>query len=317
MKKTNLRIDEPCSAAWDEMHGDDQRRFCDHCTKHVHHLSAMTRQEARGLLRERPDEGLCVRYAFDATGRVRFMNRQVQPSAPMPQRRGAATLLATASMAASLLAACDWPVDTNAMSIDPKGDDDSVHSEPVLMGAPMPIEEPLMGEPAIWPDPDTTEGSGEGSGESAEVPCDPAPLDPNPIQPRLGRIAPDIDFKIEEAPELEEMGDIAPEGYLDETDTEGDVEIEGITPTVSPDDRAYMVAGGLRPMPLEHRDPTATLDAQEDRAADQLAEFGITLDDEEVVDEEAEAEAETLVRPRLRPVQGRMPLRAEGLPTGR
>lgn len=308
MKKTNLRIDEPCSASWTEMHGDDERRFCDHCTKHVHHLSAMTRQSARGLLRDRPEEGLCVRYAFDATGRVRFANRRVQPSAPIAQRRGAAALLATASMAASLIAGCEWPVEANAMTIDPKGDGDGTIEEPILMGEPM-IEEPLMGEPAIWPEEGTGEASGEGSGEGTEEPCDP-----DEFAPALGMIAPDIDLNPDADPHLEEMGDVAPESFLDEVDTEGEVEIDEVTPSIDPRDEAYMIAGGLRPMPIEHRDPTTTLDAQEDRAADQLAEFGITLDDEEIVDEDLDEEAEDEDAPRPQ-IQGRYPLRRAPDPT--
>ncbi len=41
-----VTIPQPCSADWDEMIGNDQVRFCEHCSLHVTNLSSMTRQEA-------------------------------------------------------------------------------------------------------------------------------------------------------------------------------------------------------------------------------------------------------------------------------
>lgn len=74
MKRTDLPIPEPCDADWDAMTGDDQRRFCDHCQKHVHDLSAMTESEARGVTSE---PGVCVRYTFSPrTDEVRFQSRR-------------------------------------------------------------------------------------------------------------------------------------------------------------------------------------------------------------------------------------------------
>ncbi len=43
------------------MHGNDRVRFCDHCTKHVNDLSAMTRKDAMKIVRE-ANGRLCVRY---------------------------------------------------------------------------------------------------------------------------------------------------------------------------------------------------------------------------------------------------------------
>ena len=41
-----MRVASPCSAAWDEMEGDERSRFCRHCAKRVFNLSAMTREQA-------------------------------------------------------------------------------------------------------------------------------------------------------------------------------------------------------------------------------------------------------------------------------
>jgi hypothetical protein len=38
-------IRQQCSANWDQMPGNDKRRFCEHCQKFVHNVSAMSRTE--------------------------------------------------------------------------------------------------------------------------------------------------------------------------------------------------------------------------------------------------------------------------------
>ncbi len=46
----NIRIASPCSANWNEMYGNDRKRFCGDCKLNVYNLSDMTRQEAENLL---------------------------------------------------------------------------------------------------------------------------------------------------------------------------------------------------------------------------------------------------------------------------
>jgi hypothetical protein len=79
-----IRVASPCEKSWDEMSGDAQRRFCDHCGKHVHNLSAMTRSEAEKLICESAGS-LCVRYAMTQTGQVQTL--EYQPAAPLLHRR--------------------------------------------------------------------------------------------------------------------------------------------------------------------------------------------------------------------------------------
>ena len=45
-----VEISEPCRADWDAMPGNDRKRFCNVCQKHVHNLSALSAPEAAGLL---------------------------------------------------------------------------------------------------------------------------------------------------------------------------------------------------------------------------------------------------------------------------
>jgi hypothetical protein len=64
----NIRVASPCSEPWTGMTGDDRVRACAKCQKDVYNLSAMTRDEAEGLIRAR-NGNLCVRYfqRFDGT----------------------------------------------------------------------------------------------------------------------------------------------------------------------------------------------------------------------------------------------------------
>jgi hypothetical protein len=62
-----LRIEEPCTADWNAMAGDDRRRFCGGCKKFVHNLSAMSRVEAEQLICASAGE-LCVRLTRTADG---------------------------------------------------------------------------------------------------------------------------------------------------------------------------------------------------------------------------------------------------------
>jgi len=62
-----VRVAEPCPMSWDEMAGDDRARFCPHCNKHVHNLSALREDEAQRLICESAGS-LCVGYVPDAQG---------------------------------------------------------------------------------------------------------------------------------------------------------------------------------------------------------------------------------------------------------
>jgi hypothetical protein len=55
----------PCPMNWNQMDGDQSNRYCAACGKHVHDLTAMTPEEAAGLIRFEP-AGFCGRaYAND------------------------------------------------------------------------------------------------------------------------------------------------------------------------------------------------------------------------------------------------------------
>ena len=64
-----LEIPEPCIVSWNGMLGDERGRFCGHCQKRVHNLSAMTTDEAEQLVCQAAGS-LCVRYNVAADGKV-------------------------------------------------------------------------------------------------------------------------------------------------------------------------------------------------------------------------------------------------------
>ena len=55
------KIEKSCPANWDDMKGDEKRRFCEHCQLHVHNLSAMTLEEQRTVLDVKGRPG-CISY---------------------------------------------------------------------------------------------------------------------------------------------------------------------------------------------------------------------------------------------------------------
>lgn len=66
---SNLKIASPCSAKWDEMYGNESKRFCGDCKLNVYNLSGMTKYDAENLLAN--SEGrVCVRYFQRSDGTV-------------------------------------------------------------------------------------------------------------------------------------------------------------------------------------------------------------------------------------------------------
>jgi hypothetical protein len=63
----NLTVASPCVADWNSMTGNDQVRFCEHCSLDVHNLSSMTRSQAERLV-ARSNGRLCVQYIHDPYG---------------------------------------------------------------------------------------------------------------------------------------------------------------------------------------------------------------------------------------------------------
>jgi hypothetical protein len=73
-----VRVGTACPAGWDNLSGDGPARFCGHCNKHVHNLSAMTADAAQRLVCESAGS-LCIAYVPTAAGAVRTLEYRAAP----------------------------------------------------------------------------------------------------------------------------------------------------------------------------------------------------------------------------------------------
>ncbi|HJU55956.1 MAG TPA: ankyrin repeat domain-containing protein [Pyrinomonadaceae bacterium] len=116
-----IRVATPCSADWNEMMGNDQVRFCQHCSKHVHDLSKFTRKEAMKLVAA--SEGkLCVRYQKRPDGTLHTAER----AAPLTQIKRRLSRIAAGAFTASLTLASN----AAAQSARPTGGNQPVVVQP-------------------------------------------------------------------------------------------------------------------------------------------------------------------------------------------
>jgi hypothetical protein len=65
----DVKIASPCSANWDEMYGDERKRFCGECKLNVYNLSGMTHYDAENLLRN-VEGRMCVRFYRRSDGTI-------------------------------------------------------------------------------------------------------------------------------------------------------------------------------------------------------------------------------------------------------
>jgi hypothetical protein len=238
MRSAQVHIASPCHESWDAMSGDEARRFCDVCDKHVHDLSAMRHDDAAALLRER-GEGLCVRYTAEADGTLRF--RDLVPAASLTRR-----VLRTV-FASALLAACtphgpdlqglgEAVLESLREDVRPTPDGGcelttgpltTFHLPPghflcapadgAAVAQPPPTIAGGLGPsappPAIDPTPPPTMGQAVAAPEPVDpfVPCDPPKAEPpkterEPVRPRMGK---PVLRPVEDRP-LRKMGKMKP-----------------------------------------------------------------------------------------------------------
>lgn len=95
----SVEVKTPCSESWNEMSGGDAVRFCSHCAKSVHNLSAMTRIEARKIVAQSNGK-ICVRYAKRPDGKMQTID-----AAPLPTNKRATRIAAGVFGAALTLSA--------------------------------------------------------------------------------------------------------------------------------------------------------------------------------------------------------------------
>lgn len=64
-----IEVKSPCNESWDKMAGNDTVRFCSHCARDVHNLSAISALEAEELIQGSQGR-LCVRYVKTPGGKL-------------------------------------------------------------------------------------------------------------------------------------------------------------------------------------------------------------------------------------------------------
>lgn len=112
-----LKVLSPCSADWEKMVGNDQVRFCEHCSKSVNNISEMTREQALELVL-RSNGRLCVRYYKTSDQKINFQpsNNSEFRLNPSPLLKFAAgVLLATALSASPAIAQTMLPIGDNVV----------------------------------------------------------------------------------------------------------------------------------------------------------------------------------------------------------
>ena len=65
-----IAIASPCEASWDDMVGDERKRHCGMCDLDVHNLSALTRDEAEGVLAKMAEGRVCARFYRRTDGTI-------------------------------------------------------------------------------------------------------------------------------------------------------------------------------------------------------------------------------------------------------
>ena len=98
-----LAVTSPCTQDWDSMIGNDCVRFCEHCSLHVHNISAMTRAKALRLA-EKSKGRICVRYHHDPNGLIstRTVSPRLYQLGKRVSRLAAGAFSATLSLTAAV-----------------------------------------------------------------------------------------------------------------------------------------------------------------------------------------------------------------------
>jgi hypothetical protein len=96
----SITVTSPCLADWDQMTGNDQIRFCEHCNLKVHNISELTYSQAARLV-ARSQGRLCVRYYRDSQGAAitKQASRKLHQIGRRASRIAAGAFSATLSLA--------------------------------------------------------------------------------------------------------------------------------------------------------------------------------------------------------------------------
>jgi hypothetical protein len=95
-----VSIAAPCPKTWSELAGDDKKRFCSKCEKHVHNGEAMTHSEVVRIVHEGQGK-VCMRLVTDESGTILYKNSEKRTKAASLAKRAGLAIAA-----GGLVAAC-------------------------------------------------------------------------------------------------------------------------------------------------------------------------------------------------------------------
>lgn len=99
----SVAVKTPCSQDWDLMYGNDEVRFCEHCVKHVHDISAMTRRDAEKFV-ARSKGSVCIRYVRRPDGKIQTASDKLYQISSRASRLAASVFGASLTLASSVYA---------------------------------------------------------------------------------------------------------------------------------------------------------------------------------------------------------------------
>ncbi|HSK73824.1 MAG TPA: hypothetical protein VK892_19155 [Pyrinomonadaceae bacterium] len=141
----NIRIASPCSANWNEMVGDERRRYCGECKLNVYNLSGMSRRDAENLILS--SEGrLCVRFYRRTDGTI--LTKDCPVGWKAIKRRVSQTAAAFASLIFAFLSGIGLTAYFNQASKKSPVMSE-IRMENNFQPTVYPEPEPLMGDAAV------------------------------------------------------------------------------------------------------------------------------------------------------------------------
>lgn len=163
----DIRIATPCTADWNEMHGDDRVRHCGECRLNVYDVSQMTRKEAATLIALHEGQRVCLRLYRRPDGTL--LTQDCWQRLAAARRRGwvafaAALVLVAATQLGLRFAALGWLLRLSGERTPPTVTAPLPAPTPPSVAPPAPLVEPtpevqpehepkLMGKIALPPPP--------------------------------------------------------------------------------------------------------------------------------------------------------------------
>jgi hypothetical protein len=174
-----VQIASPCHVAWEDMTGDERRRFCKHCNLHVYNLADMARAEAEAFVNQ-AEGRTCIRLFRRADGTV--LTRDCPVGLRAIRQRLVRAVAALVGLFLALVSGTVFAGRLKNLSIPGLGRPADAYSEWIEPGS---TQAPMLGK-VLCPIPLQPVLTGQAIFESQESPLpDPTPQQLEEIAERL------------------------------------------------------------------------------------------------------------------------------------